>query len=59
MLVSCVYNNEKCYAENFERFWHNEYGNCFTFNGATNKTVKKTSVAGPDFGLQLELNVCK
>ncbi len=61
MLVSCYFNNEPCNARHFTRLpWHNEYGNCYTFNALydNNGSVqesKRTSKPGIRNGLSVEL----
>jgi hypothetical protein len=32
MMLSCKFNGITCYANNFTKFWDNNYGNCYTFN---------------------------
>lgn len=59
MLISCIYNKRLCNASDFSSFWHDYYGNCYTFNGNNkNETsFKTTNTAGPDYGLRIELLV--
>ena len=59
MLVSCEYNGEDCLEENFKKYWSNEYGNCYTFNGNLTDEILTSSVTGCKHGLQLELVVSK
>lgn len=54
MLISCFFNGEKCSALDFTSTFTFEYGLCHTFNRDPNK-IKKTSKAGPNNGLSLEL----
>jgi hypothetical protein len=60
MLVSCCFNYEPCYLSDFTYFYDSTYGNCYTFNkgydeNGTNKEIKTLSLAGPLYGLILEL----
>ncbi len=58
MLISCTYNNQVCDASNFTRFWHDQYGNCYTFNGNKSNALM-ISEAGSSHGLKIELSVRK
>jgi hypothetical protein len=58
MLLVCEYNGEPCSTSDFVQFWHNDYGNCYTFNGGQNgSVVRQTNTAGPYYGLKLDLFV--
>ena len=62
ILINCQFNYQKCYARDFVWSFDKFYGNCFSFNAGFNSTghrteLKKSSVAGWLFGLQLELYV--
>jgi hypothetical protein len=57
MLVDCEFNGMPCHASEFRPFWHNDYGNCFTFNSGQNKAILKTNKVGSNHGLKLELQV--
>ncbi|RNA31126.1 FMRFamide-activated amiloride-sensitive sodium channel isoform X1, partial [Brachionus plicatilis] len=62
ILVSCFYNNEECFAENFHWFRDNDFGNCYTFNDlfdGNNQKIEslKTSKSGSDNGLKMEIFV--
>ena len=62
MLVSCYFNGEACSYNlgQFNIYWDNNYGNCFTFNPSTdaNTTFRSTSTGeGDGNGLQIELVV--
>ena len=59
MLISCSFNGIECGETNFTWFWSNDYGNCYTFIGNMNGYSIRTSQAGYDKGLQLELLVGK
>ena len=60
LLVSCSYNGESCNETNFERYWDNQYGNCYMFNkGNAIKTIVKSSTTGEKHGLKMELIVSK
>ena len=54
LLISCYFNNQPCSESDFSWFYDFNYGNCYTFNSNTT-SIKKTSKAGPTYGLQLEL----
>ncbi|XP_078319796.1 FMRFamide-activated amiloride-sensitive sodium channel-like [Crassostrea virginica] len=53
MLISCAFNGNKCYKENFTLFQSLEYGNCYTFQD----TSYVTKQSGPLLGLRLVLNI--
>ena len=59
MLVSCDFNGIECSARDFHKFWSYEYGNCYTFNQYNITKPLKTSIAGNNYGLKLELVVSK
>ena len=59
MLFSCYFNDKKCMASDFTRFWSNDYGNCYTFNDGKLFPVLHTKTSGLGYGLQLELLVNK
>lgn len=61
MALFCSFHGEECDTSDFSYFRDTRYGNCVTFNSGrtsdgdslniSNKTqVKKSSVAGPEFG---------
>jgi hypothetical protein len=54
-LLDCEYNHVKCNNDDFDVFWHNDHGTCFTFNSGKSKSIRKTNMAGSDYGLKLEL----
>ena len=44
MMISCKFNSIACYANNFTKFWDNNYGNCYTFNyGNLEKPTEETT----------------
>lgn len=62
MLVSCFYNNEECFLNDFHLFRDNDFGNCYTFNDIFdgNRKIKdtlKTSKSGLENGLKMEIFV--
>lgn len=58
MLVSCMHNQALCYADNFTKYWDNQYGNCYSFNLGNNATPPiMSSVTGETNGLKMELSV--
>jgi hypothetical protein len=60
MLISCEYNKVQCSAENFIKYWDNQYGYCYTFNKGNDSTPPlKSSVTGEKHGLELEIVVSK
>jgi hypothetical protein len=59
LLLNCVYNGVSCSVQNFTKFWHNNYGWCYTFNDGSDHTVLQTNYAGSAFGLKLTLIVRK
>ncbi|XP_035218608.1 acid-sensing ion channel 2-like [Stegodyphus dumicola] len=55
---SCSFRGEVCSHANFTLYQDSIYGNCYTFNKANeSKPPLKTSDIGPDYGLNLELNL--
>ena len=64
MLVSCSFNELPCNLSDFTYFYHQQYGNCYTFNGRydNNKMenqIKTSFVEGSLNGLILELFIGK
>jgi hypothetical protein len=60
MLVSCEYNKVQCSAENFIKYWDNQYGYCYSFNKGNDSTPPlKSSVTGEKHGLELEMIASK
>jgi DNA-binding XRE family transcriptional regulator len=55
-LISCTFNGRRCNESDFEWSRTFEYGNCYTFNGASSRP-KYTSKSGPANGLVLELYI--
>ena len=60
VLLDCKFNNQKCDASDFVRVFDATFGNCHVFNSGFDSAgnpveLKKTSVPGPKFGLQLKL----
>jgi hypothetical protein len=59
MLISCLYNNETCTADDFISFLSSMHGRCFTFNAKTKTAngshVRRTSDNGGTGKLQLRL----
>ena len=55
MLVSCYFNNEPCFKDNFTSGF-NINGRCFTFNSNASNFLNTTS-PGALYGLELVLNV--
>ncbi|XP_061175625.1 degenerin deg-1-like [Saccostrea echinata] len=53
MLVSCAFNGNECYHNNFSLFQSLEYGNCYTFQDTSYITKR----SGPLLGLRLTLNI--
>lgn len=56
MVIFCSFHGEECEPNDFTYFRDPRYGNCVTFNSGVNSesaVMKKTSVAGPDYGEQL------
>ena len=58
MLVSCSFNAFQCNSSDFTYFFHQNYGNCYTFN-AHNNQVKTSYFDGSINGLILELFIGK
>lgn len=58
-LLHCDFNGIECNASQFTAFWHNEYGNCFTFNDGTKYSILKINQVGNTNGLKLILNLSK
>ena len=60
MLVSCSFNRLSCNSSDFSYFFHQNYGNCYTFNARTdNNQVKTTYFDGSERCLILELFIGK
>ncbi len=62
MLISCMYNGEFCYEQDFEFFQLSEFQKCYRFNAVRyvsgNKTsVKKARRYGKNYGLNIELYI--
>lgn len=59
MLMDCLYNGQKCTADDFISFLSSSYGRCFTFNAKTKHpngtAVRRTSDNGGSGKLQLRL----
>ena len=55
MLVSCTFGVINCSISDFTLFQTYDYGNCYTFNSASNSNIKTVSAAGSEHGLILEL----
>jgi hypothetical protein len=55
MLLSCSFGTKYCCSMNFTWFFHNLYGNCFTFNDGSNADILKITIPGHLYGLQLEI----
>jgi hypothetical protein len=53
ILFDCKFNNIDCDATDFAWSYDNSYGNCYTLNSS----LKKSYLAGPEFGLTLTLYV--
>ena len=63
ILFDCKFNLKPCGASDFTWSYDGTYGNCYTFNefnGETNESksnLKESSIAGPDYGLQITFYV--
>ena len=63
ILFDCKFNLKPCGANDFTWSYDGTYGNCYTFNefnGETNESksnLKESSIAGPDYGLQITFYV--
>ena len=62
ILIDCNFNNKHCASTDFSWSYDKVYGNCYTFNtgfslNGSKIDLKKSSLTGPQFGLQLELYV--
>ncbi len=61
MLISCMYNGNFCYEQDFEYFQISEFEKCYRFNGVENRNGTKTTVRQADrygnkeYGLNIEL----
>jgi hypothetical protein len=55
VLSRCEFDGRPCSSQNFTRFWHNQYGYCYTFNDGKKNPVLQTSQIGPNHGLQIRL----
>ena len=60
MLISCNYNGITCSYADFTKYWHYQFGACYTFNsGSPNFTTFKAGMTGNQNGLKMELVVRK
>jgi hypothetical protein len=60
MLISCEYNKKQCSADDFTKYWDNQYGICYTFNKGNDTTPPlKSSLTGENHGLVMQLVVSK
>ena len=62
ILFECKFNDNPCKASDFTWSYDVKYGNCFTFNSGVDSSekkvgLKKSNLAGPNFGLRLTLYV--
>ncbi len=59
-MPSCRYTNNPFNSSDFVWSFDDKYGNCYTFNSGADENrvdLKQSSIAGPDYGLQLTLYV--
>ena len=61
MLISCKFQGKECSASDFIPIENFYYGNCFRFNGGSDKyknsvQIKQSTQSGPQYGLQLEID---
>ena len=49
MLIGCSFNYYACNSTEFKYFYHNQYGNCYTFNG--DQPAKTVNIPGLMFGI--------
>ena len=54
ILLSCLYDGNKCSSSDFTQFTTYDRGNCFIFNYVTTG-IQTSKQSGQSFGLQLEL----
>jgi hypothetical protein len=62
ILMGCKFNLDQCDSADFTRSFDLSNGNCYTFNAdfdsnGTKRDLRKSSIAGPTFGLRLRLYV--
>jgi hypothetical protein len=62
ILIGCKFNYQSCSSADFLWEYDKIYGNCYSFNSGFNSTghrveLKKSSLAGYSYGLQLDLYV--
>jgi hypothetical protein len=63
ILIRCKFNNFACNSSDFTWYFDENYGNCYTFNSGYDFNrkekveLKKSTLVGLDFGLQLTLYV--
>ena len=60
MFLSCTFNWEACFSDDFSYFYDPFYGNCFTYNSGTSangsvKTPVQSDAQGGIYGLSLSL----
>ena len=61
-LITCRFNGKKCTHLDFSWSFDDFYGNCFSFNSGYDlngirQDLKESTVAGPEYGLKLEVYV--
>ena len=62
MLISCKFQGKICSTSDFIPIENFYYGNCYRFNGGTSQfgksvNIKKSTQPGPQYGLQLEIDL--
>ena len=62
MLISCIFNYQYCYADDFIWYYDTFYGNCYSFNSGkyingSSREIEEQVREGPNNGLLLELFV--
>lgn len=56
MIKRCSFDGVFCDYYNFTLFQDKQYGNCYTFNSRKTKSTLISHRAGPDFGLEIEID---
>lgn len=57
ILLDCTFNKIKCNSSDFSWSFDDNYGNCYTFNSDLKRDLKRSIIAGPNYGLRLTLYV--
>jgi len=57
ILFDCLFDGNLCDSQNFTWSYDTIFGNCYTFNSGDESTLRKSTIGGPDYGLQMRLYI--